>query len=74
MSRVSEAEPRRSLPIPTRIWQRLEALPLPEPEESLLLRILTQTMVLVGIVATDVAASTQMSFWAIPFSIAGAYW
>lgn len=74
MSRVSEAESRRSLLIPHRIWQRLEALPLPEPEESLLLRILTQGMVLVGIVATDVAASTQMSFWAIPFSIAGAYW
>lgn len=74
MARVSEAESRRSLLIPNRLWQRLEALPLPESEESLLLRVLTQTMVLVGIIATDVAASTQMSLWAIPFSIAGAYW
>lgn len=74
MSHVSEVESRRSQPLFDRLWQRLESLPLPEPEESLLLRILTQAMVLVGIVATDVAASTQMSFWAIPFSIAGAYW
>jgi len=31
-------------------------------------------MVLVGIAATDVAASTQMSLWALPLSIAGATW
>jgi protein-glutamine gamma-glutamyltransferase len=43
-----------------------------EPEDSWLLRVLTQAMVLVGIVATDVAASTQMSAWAVPLSIAGA--
>lgn len=49
-------------------------LPLPEAEESLLLRILAQGMVLVGILATDVAAETQMSFWAIPLSLAGASW
>jgi transglutaminase-like putative cysteine protease len=45
-----------------------------EVEDSLLLRILAQAMVLVGIVATDVAAATEMSVWAIPLSIAGAAW
>jgi len=37
-------------------------------------RILVQLMVIVGIVATDVAAQTTWSFWAIPLSILGAYW
>lgn len=56
-------------------WQRkLAELPPPEVENSLLLRVLAQMMVLVGIGATDVAASTQMSVWAIPLSIAGACW
>lgn len=55
-------------------WKRLESQPPPEVEESLLLRVLAQAMVLVGIVATDVAASTQMSYWAIPLSIVGASW
>ena len=49
-------------------------MPRIPPEDSLLLRILVQAMVSVGIVATDVAAETQMSLWAIPLSIAGATW
>lgn len=64
----------RSLPLVGRWWQRIEAQPSPLTEESLLLRVLAQAMVLVGIVATDVAASTSMSAWAIPLSIAGACW
>ncbi len=63
-----------ALPFAGRFWRRLGSLPLPETEESLLLRMLAQAMVLVGIVATDVAASTYMSVWAIPFSIMGASW
>lgn len=59
--------------IATRLRQRLKASP-PDVEESLLLRMLVQAMVLVGIVATDVAASTGMSIWAIPLSLAGASW
>lgn len=31
-------------------------------------------MVVAGIIATDIAADTQTSLWAIPLSIAGAYW
>jgi len=54
--------------------QRLEKLPTPAIEESLLLRVLVQSMVLVGIAATDVAASTGMSLWAVPLSLMGAFW
>jgi protein-glutamine gamma-glutamyltransferase len=55
-------------------WRRRWAKPAIAPEDSWLLRLLTQAMVLVGIAATDVAASTEMSVWAIPLSVAGAYW
>jgi transglutaminase-like putative cysteine protease len=64
----------RSLPLISPLWERLASQPLPKTEESLLLRVLTQAMVIVGIIATDVAAETQMSLWAIPLSIVGAYW
>ncbi|MFN9175468.1 MAG: transglutaminase, partial [Synechocystis sp.] len=53
---------------------RLSSLPPPKTEESVVFRILVQLMVIVGIVATDVAAQTTWSFWAIPLSILGAYW
>ena len=49
-------------------------MPKTSPEESLLLRILVQSMVVVGILATDIAAETQLSLWAIPLSIIGATW
>jgi transglutaminase-like putative cysteine protease/predicted membrane protein len=54
--------------------QQIRSYPLPKTEDSLLLRILVQALVIVGIIATDVAAETQMSFWAIPLSIIGATW
>ena len=56
------------------IQQQMVAMPRIPPEDSLLLRILVQSMVSVGIMATDVAAETQLSLWAIPLSIAGATW
>ncbi len=49
-------------------------MPKTAPEESLLLRILVQSMVVVGILATDIAAETQLSLWAIPLSIIGSTW
>jgi transglutaminase-like putative cysteine protease len=64
----------RQLPGADKLWQRLEAIPPQKTEESMLLRILVQALVIVGIIATDVAAETQMSIWAIPLSITGAYW
>ncbi|MBL1210265.1 DUF3488 and DUF4129 domain-containing transglutaminase family protein [Geminocystis sp. GBBB08] len=56
------------------IVSRIQSFPSPKTEESILLRILVQTMVIVGIIATDVAArgESAMSFWAIPLSIFGA--
>ncbi len=55
-------------------WQRVQALPMPEVEESILFRILTQALVSVGIVATDIAADTHLSLWAVPLSLLGATW
>ncbi len=45
-----------------------------EIEESILLRLLVQALVIVGIFAVDVAGGTQSSLWAIPLSIIGATW
>jgi protein-glutamine gamma-glutamyltransferase len=55
------------------IIEQIKSFPPPKTEESILLRILVQTMVIVGIIATDVAARGEsvMSFWAIPLSILG---
>ena len=58
----------------SRVSDHFEALPTPKTEESFLLRVMVQLMVIVGIVATDVAAQTTWSIWAIPLSIAGAVW
>ncbi len=55
-------------------WQRVKAAPMPEIEESVLFRILTQALVSVGIVATDIAAETNLSLWAVPLSLMGAAW
>jgi transglutaminase-like putative cysteine protease len=50
------------------------ASPLESPEDSWVLRLLAQLMVIVGILATDMAAETTMFLWAVPASIAGASW
>jgi protein-glutamine gamma-glutamyltransferase len=57
-----------------KMQQQMAAMPKTPPEDSLLLRVLVQLMVVVGIIATDIAAETQMSLWAIPLSVAGATW
>jgi len=63
-----------------RLWllRRLrQQLPTPSPtpaEESIPLRILVQLLVAVGIFATDLAADTFHSAWAIPISCIGAAW
>jgi transglutaminase-like putative cysteine protease len=57
-----------------KIQQQMALRPQTVPEDSLLLRILVQSLVVVGIIATDVAAETQLSLWAIPVSILGATW
>ncbi|MBD0362517.1 MAG: DUF3488 domain-containing protein, partial [Coleofasciculus sp. C3-bin4] len=62
------------LPVFSQLWQRLEAMPPPVTENSILLRVLVQGLVIVGIIATDIAAETQNSLWAVPLSIVGATW
>lgn len=45
-----------------------------EAEDSILLRVLVQALVIVGIVAVDIAGGTQSSLWAIPLSTIAATW
>ena len=61
-------------PIVQQWLRRIQTLPLAPPEESIALRVLTQALVIVGIIATDVAAQTQMSLWTVPASLLGAVW
>ena len=67
----SAARPRPSLKT---LWQKIESSPLPETEESIILRILVQALVIVGIIATDVATDSYTSIWAVPLSIIGGIW
>jgi protein-glutamine gamma-glutamyltransferase len=56
-------------------WRRrIQTLPLMPPEESIALRVLTQALVVIGMIATDVAAQNQMSIWTVPVSIVGSVW
>ncbi len=59
-----------------KVIEQIKAIPKPKTEESILLRALVQTIVIIGIIATDVASRGQllipMSIWAIPLSIVGA--
>jgi transglutaminase-like putative cysteine protease len=56
-------------------WRReMGAVPAQEVEDSILLRFLVLGLVVVGIVATDIAAETEFSFWAVPVSIVGTFW
>ncbi|WP_253276344.1 DUF3488 and DUF4129 domain-containing transglutaminase family protein [Synechococcus sp. PCC 6312] len=43
-------------------------------EESLLLRLAVQVLVIIGILATDIAAETSHAFWAVPLSLFGGAW
>ncbi|MBD0265044.1 MAG: DUF3488 domain-containing protein [Tolypothrix sp. Co-bin9] len=57
-----------------RYWRHLHYKPLMEVEDSITLRVLVLALVIVGILATDIAAQTGFSFWAIPLSVLGAIW
>ncbi len=45
-----------------------------EVENTITLRVLVLALVIVGIIATDIAAETKFSFWAVPLSVVGAIW
>ena len=64
----------QNIPFIGRMWQRIEALPSPVPEDSIVLRVLVQSLVTTGIIATDIASGEQMSLWAVPLSAVGATW
>ncbi|MBD2126763.1 DUF3488 and DUF4129 domain-containing transglutaminase family protein [Microcoleus sp. ZQ-A2] len=74
MSNFSGMRQVRRLPLFGQLWRRLEAMPTPETENSIGLRVLVQALVIVGIIATDLAAETQLSLWAVPLSAVGATW
>nr|WP_257236027.1 transglutaminaseTgpA domain-containing protein [Nostoc sp. 'Peltigera malacea cyanobiont' DB3992] len=54
--------------------QNPQGSPLIEVEDSILLRVLVLALVILGIVATDIAAETSFSFWALPLSVVGTIW
>ncbi len=54
--------------------QKIHNSPPIEVEDSITLRVLVSALVIVGIVATDIAAETSQSFWAVPLSLAGGIW
>ena len=56
-------------------WQRNMYLsPKMKAEDSITLRVLVLALVIVGIVATDIAAGTKSSLWAVPLSLLGTVW
>jgi transglutaminase-like putative cysteine protease len=54
--------------------QKMQESPSMEVEESISLRVLVLAMVIVGILATDIAGETEFSWWAIPLSVVGGTW
>jgi transglutaminase-like putative cysteine protease len=54
--------------------QNPQGSPLIEVEDSISLRVLVLALVILGIGATDIAAETSFSFWALPLSVVGAIW
>src|ERR687886_1633317 len=72
MSNFSGIRQLRRIPLFGQLWRRLEAMPTPEIENSIWLRVLVQALVIVGIIATNIAEETQNSFWAVPLSMVGA--
>lgn len=60
--------------LPTAVQQRLQSQSELHVEDSILLRVLSLAMVIVGVLATDIAAETQTSVWAIPLTMLGGYW
>nr|WP_051017311.1 transglutaminaseTgpA domain-containing protein [Dactylococcopsis salina] len=65
---------RQQFPFLYQLWEQFQALPTPQVEESISLRIFVQILVAVGIIATDLAAQTSFSVWTVPVSFIGAFW
>ncbi len=74
MSNFSRISRRSCLPQWIDWRQNAPLPPLKEVENSIVLRVLVSALVIVGIVATDIAAETQFSLWGVLLSILGASW
>lgn len=56
-------------------WQQTRGKsPVKEVEDSIPLRSLVMILVILGIVATDIAGETQFSFWTVPLTVVGTWW
>ncbi|MEO0968427.1 MAG: transglutaminase, partial [Cyanobacteria bacterium J06639_18] len=56
-------------------WQQhSQKSPPKQVEDSVTLRVLVLALVIVAIIAIDIAAKTTYSFWGLPLSIVGAIW
>ncbi|MEH1941100.1 MAG: DUF3488 and DUF4129 domain-containing transglutaminase family protein [Nostoc sp.] len=62
------------LPVDNFWRQNPQKSSLPEVEDSISLRVLVLALVILGIVATDIAAETSFSLWALPLSLVGTIW
>jgi transglutaminase-like putative cysteine protease len=58
--------------IEQQVFAKFPRFPRTAPEESIPLRALVQALVIVGMIATDVASGSWTSLWAAPASILGA--
>ncbi|MEM6752358.1 MAG: DUF3488 and DUF4129 domain-containing transglutaminase family protein [Cyanobacteria bacterium P01_C01_bin.38] len=54
--------------------QKIQDSPPMEVEDSITFRVLVSALVIIGIVATDVAAEATFSFWAVPLCMVGGSW
>ncbi|MEA5583491.1 DUF3488 and DUF4129 domain-containing transglutaminase family protein [Nodularia harveyana UHCC-0300] len=71
LSRINQVS---LLPI-GRYWrQNVRGSASTDVENSISLRVLILALVIVGVLATDIASGTQFSLWAVPLSILGATW
>lgn len=58
-----------------RYWrQNVRGSVATDVENSISLRLMVLALVIVGIIATDIAGDTEFSFWAVPLSILGNTW
>jgi len=56
-------------------WQQTRGKsPTREVEDSIPLRVLVMALVILGIVATDIAGETQFSLWTVPLTMVGTGW
>ncbi|OKH13404.1 DUF3488 and DUF4129 domain-containing transglutaminase family protein [[Limnothrix rosea] IAM M-220] len=66
---TSKPTPSQTKPTFTQLFAQLRNLPKPTPEESKILRTLVQILVIIGIIATDIASQWSLRWFNLPVSI-----